>query len=110
MPAPFAKVLQDRFGVRKGWMTTIHSYTNDQNLSTCPQDLRRARRPPFRSSRHDRAASALGEVIPELKGGSTASPCVSRRRRLVVDLAVIVDKKTTARRSTPRSARLPRDA
>ena len=42
--APLAKVIHERFGLRKGWMTTIHSYTNDQNLLDLPhKDLRRAR-------------------------------------------------------------------
>ena len=97
--APFAKVLQDRFGVRKGWMTTIHSYTNDQNLLDLPQrDLRRARAAALSIiPTTTGAASALGEVIPELKGRldgiamRVPTPNVS-----VVDLAVIVDKKTTA--------------
>jgi len=97
--APFAKVLQDRFGVRKGWMTTIHSYTNDQNLLDLPhRDLRRARAAALSIiPTTTGAASALGEVIPELKGRldgialRVPTPNVS-----VVDLAVIVDKKTTA--------------
>ena len=43
--APIAKVLHEKFGIRKGWMTTIHSYTNDQQLLDLPhKDLRRARR------------------------------------------------------------------
>src|SRR6202008_4167621 len=42
--APLAKVIHERFGIRKGWMTTIHSYTNDQQLLDLPhKDLRRAR-------------------------------------------------------------------
>ena len=42
--APMAKVIHERFGIRKGWMTTMHSYTNDQNLLDLPhKDLRRAR-------------------------------------------------------------------
>ena len=97
--APFAKVLQDRFGIRKGWMTTIHSYTNDQNLLDLPhRDLRRARAAALSIiPTTTGAASALGEVIPELKGKldgiamRVPTPNVS-----VVDLAVIVDKKTTA--------------
>ena len=97
--APFAKVLQDRFGIRKGWMTTIHSYTNDQNLLDLPhRDLRRARAAALSIiPTTTGAASALGEVIPELKGRldgiamRVPTPNVS-----VVDLAVIVEKKTTA--------------
>jgi glyceraldehyde 3-phosphate dehydrogenase len=97
--APFAKVIQDRFGIRKGWMTTVHSYTNDQNLLDLPhRDLRRARAAALSIiPTTTGAASALGEVIPELKGRldgiamRVPTPNVS-----VVDLAVIVDKKTTA--------------
>jgi glyceraldehyde 3-phosphate dehydrogenase len=97
--APFAKVLQDRFGIRKGWMTTIHAYTNDQNLLDLPhRDLRRARAAALSIiPTTTGAASALGEVIPELKGRldgiamRVPTPNVS-----VVDLAVIVDRKTTA--------------
>jgi glyceraldehyde 3-phosphate dehydrogenase (phosphorylating) len=97
--APFAKVLQDRFGIRKGWMTTIHSYTNDQNLLDLPhRDLRRARAAALSIiPTTTGAASALGEVIPELKGKldgiamRVPTPNVS-----VVDLAAILDKKTTA--------------
>jgi glyceraldehyde 3-phosphate dehydrogenase len=50
--APIAKVLHERFGIRKGWMTTVHSYTNDQQLLDLPhKDLRRARAAACRSSR-----------------------------------------------------------
>jgi len=60
--APVAKVLQKTFGVKKGLMTTIHSYTNDQKLLDLPHsDLRRA---PTSTG----AAKAIGLVIPELKG------------------------------------------
>jgi glyceraldehyde 3-phosphate dehydrogenase len=97
--APFTKVLQDRFGIRKGWMTTIHAYTNDQNLLDLPhRDLRRARAAALSIiPTTTGAASALGEVIPELRGKldgiamRVPTPNVS-----VVDLAVIVDRKTTA--------------
>src|SRR5512143_333819 len=68
--APVAKVLQDSFGVVKGWMTTIHSYTNDQNLLDLPhRDMRRARAAALSMiPTTTGAASALGEVIPVLKG------------------------------------------
>jgi glyceraldehyde 3-phosphate dehydrogenase len=68
--APVAKVLNDRFGIRRGLMTTIHSYTMDQNIQDAPhKDLRRARAAamnlvPTTSG----AAKALALVIPELKG------------------------------------------
>ena len=68
--APFAKVLQDNFGIKRGWMTTVHAYTNDQNLLDFPhKDLRRARAAALSIiPTTTGAASALGEVIPELKG------------------------------------------
>jgi glyceraldehyde 3-phosphate dehydrogenase len=96
--APIAKVLHETFGIRKGWMTTVHSYTNDQQLLDLPhKDLRRARAAglsiiPTTTG----AASAVGEVLPELKGRldgiamRVPTPNVS-----VVDLAAILDKKTT---------------
>lgn len=68
--APMAKVLNDSFGIESGFMTTIHSYTNDQNLLDLPhKDLRRARAAaenivPSSTG----AAKAIGEVIPELNG------------------------------------------
>jgi len=97
--APFAKVLQDSFGIKKGWMTTIHSYTNDQNLLDLPhKDLRRARAAALSMiPTTTGAAKAVGEVLPALKGKldgfamRVPTPNVS-----VVDLAVIVEKKTTA--------------
>ena len=97
--APLAKVLHERFGIRKGWMTTIHSYTNDQNLLDLPhKDLRRARAAALSMiPTTTGAASAVGEVLPELKGKldgfamRVPTPNVS-----VVDLAAILDRKTTA--------------
>jgi glyceraldehyde 3-phosphate dehydrogenase len=97
--APLAKVVHDRFGIRKGWMTTIHSYTNDQNLLDLPhKDLRRARAAALSMiPTTTGAAIAVGEVMPELKGRldgfamRVPTPNVS-----VVDLAAIVDRKTTA--------------
>ncbi|MEX2461172.1 MAG: type I glyceraldehyde-3-phosphate dehydrogenase [Paenibacillaceae bacterium] len=68
--APFAKVLNDRFGIVKGMMTTIHSYTNDQSVLDVPhKDLRRARAAAeniIPSSTG--AAKAVSLVLPELKG------------------------------------------
>jgi glyceraldehyde 3-phosphate dehydrogenase len=97
--APVAKVLQEQFGILKGWMTTIHSYTNDQNLLDLPhKDIRRARAAALSMiPTTTGAASALGEVIPSLKGKldgfamRVPTPNVS-----VVDLAVLLQKKTTA--------------
>jgi glyceraldehyde 3-phosphate dehydrogenase len=96
--APFAKVLNDNFGITRGWMTTIHSYTNDQNLLDLPhKDLRRARAAALSMiPTTTGAAAAVGEVLPELKGKldgfamRVPTPNVS-----VVDLAVIVSKKTS---------------
>ena len=96
--APLAKVVHDRFGIRKGWMTTIHSYTNDQNLLDLPhKDMRRARAAAMSMiPTSTGAASAIGEVIPELKGRldgfamRVPTPNVS-----IVDLNAVLDKKTT---------------
>jgi glyceraldehyde 3-phosphate dehydrogenase len=68
--APVAKVLHDTFGIKRGWMTTIHAYTNDQRILDLPhKDLRRARAAadniiPTTTG----AAKATGLVIPDLKG------------------------------------------
>ena len=68
--APLAKVIHQTFGIRKGWMTTIHSYTNDQHLLDLPhKDLRRARAAALSMiPTTTGAAVAVGEVLPELKG------------------------------------------
>jgi glyceraldehyde 3-phosphate dehydrogenase len=97
--APFVKVLHEEFGIVKGWMTTIHSYTNDQQLLDLPhKDLRRARAAALSMiPTTTGAAKAVGEVLPELKGKldgfamRVPTPNVS-----VVDLAALVSKKTTA--------------
>jgi glyceraldehyde 3-phosphate dehydrogenase len=96
--APVAKILHQSFGIRKGWMTTVHAYTNDQNLLDLPhKDLRRARAAAMSIiPTTTGAALAVGEVLPELKGRldgiamRVPTPNVS-----VVDLAAILDKKTT---------------
>jgi glyceraldehyde 3-phosphate dehydrogenase len=68
--APVAKVLHETFGIRKGWMTTVHSYTNDQQLLDLPhKDLRRARAAALSIiPTTTGAALAVGEVLPEFKG------------------------------------------
>jgi len=68
--APFAKVLHDKFGIKRGLMTTIHSYTNDQRILDLPHsDLRRARAAAISMiPTTTGAAKAVGLVIPELKG------------------------------------------
>ena len=77
--APFAKVLHESFGIKKGWMTTIHSYTA---LSMIPTTTG--------------AASAVGEVLPQLKGKLDGIAMrVPTANVSVVDLAAILEKKTT---------------
>ena len=96
--APVAKVLHERFGIRKGWMTTIHSYTNDQQLLDLPhKDMRRARAAALSIiPTTTGAALAVGEVLPELKGRlDGVSMRVPTPNVSCVDLAVIVDKQTT---------------
>ncbi|MCL5771896.1 MAG: type I glyceraldehyde-3-phosphate dehydrogenase [Actinobacteria bacterium] len=68
--APVAKVLQDNFGIKHGFMTTVHSYTNDQKIVDFPhKDLRRARAAALNIiPTSTGAASAMGLVIPELTG------------------------------------------
>ena len=68
--APVAKVLNDTFGIDHGFMTTIHAYTNDQNVLDLPhKDLRRARAAALSMiPTSTGAAKAIGEVLPELKG------------------------------------------
>ncbi|MEV4827510.1 type I glyceraldehyde-3-phosphate dehydrogenase [Micromonospora sp. CA-248260] len=68
--APMAKVLQDTFGIEKGLMTTIHAYTQDQNLQDAPhKDLRRARAAALNIvPTSTGAAKAIGLVLPVLKG------------------------------------------
>ncbi|HVR78934.1 MAG TPA: type I glyceraldehyde-3-phosphate dehydrogenase [Acidimicrobiia bacterium] len=98
--APLAKVLDDSFGIRKGVMTTVHAYTNDQVLADVPhQDLRRSRAAteniiPTTTG----AAAAIGEVVPSLAGkldgmamrvpvpdGSTVDLVVELDRDVTVD-------------------------
>jgi glyceraldehyde 3-phosphate dehydrogenase len=97
--APLAKVIHQHFGIRKGWMTTIHSYTNDQQLLDLPhKDLRRARAAALSMiPTTTGAATAVGEVMPELKGRLDGfSMRVPTPNVSVVDLAAVLDKKTTA--------------
>ncbi len=96
--APIAKVLHETYGIRKGWMTTVHSYTNDQQLLDLPhKDLRRARAAALSIiPTTTGAAVAVGEVLPEIKGRLDGiSMRVPTPNVSVVDLAVLVDKKTT---------------
>ncbi len=96
--APFAKVLNDKFGVKRGMMTTVHSYTNDQQILDLPhKDYRRARAAaeniiPTSTG----AAKAVSLVLPELKGKLNGmamrvpTPNVS-----IVDLVAELDKNVT---------------
>jgi glyceraldehyde 3-phosphate dehydrogenase len=96
--APFAKVLHEKFGIKRGMMTTIHSYTNDQQILDLPhKDYRRARAAaenmiPTTTG----AAKAVALVLPELKGKLNGmairvpTPNVS-----VVDLVAELEKETT---------------
>ena len=96
--APVAKVLNDSFGIQKGTMTTIHSYTNDQVILDFPhKDLRRARAAALSMiPTSTGAAKAIYLAIPELKGKldgfaiRVPTPNVS-----CVDLVVLTDKNTT---------------
>jgi glyceraldehyde 3-phosphate dehydrogenase len=97
--APLAKVIHQTFGIKKGWMTTIHSYTNDQQLLDLPhKDLRRARAAALSMiPTTTGAAAAVGEVLPELKGKLDGfSMRVPTPNVSVVDLVAILDKKTTS--------------
>lgn len=96
--APIVKVLLDNFGIKRGLMTTIHSYTNDQRILDLPhKDLRRARAAALSMiPTTTGAAKAIGLVIPELKGKlhgisiRVPTPDVS-----LVDLVVEVENPVT---------------
>jgi glyceraldehyde 3-phosphate dehydrogenase len=97
--APVAKILDESFGIRRGWMTTVHAYTNDQNLLDLPhKDLRRARAAAMSIiPTTTGAAKAVGEVLPQLKGKLDGIAMrVPTANVSVVDLVVTVDKKVTA--------------
>jgi len=97
--APLAKVLHETFGIRKGWMTTVHAYTNDQNLLDLPhKDLRRARAAALSIiPTTTGAAKAVGEVLPALKGKLDGiSMRVPTPNVSVVDLVAILEKNATA--------------
>jgi glyceraldehyde 3-phosphate dehydrogenase len=96
--APLAKIVHEAFGIRKAWMTTVHAYTNDQNLLDLPhKDLRRARAAAMSIiPTTTGAAKAVGEVLPALKGKVDGiSMRVPTPNVSVVDLVALVDKKTT---------------
>ncbi len=96
--APMVKVLNDTFGLDKGFMTTVHSYTNDQRILDFPHsDLRRARSAavsiiPTTTG----AAKAVGKIIPELAGKLDGMAMrVPTPDGSITDLVVILKKETT---------------
>src|SRR5512133_3686257 len=96
---PVAKVLLETFGIKRGLMTTIHSYTNDQNLLDLPhKDLRRARAAALSMIPSTTgAAKAVAEVIPALKGKlNGTSVRVPTPNVSLVDLTVELEKAATA--------------
>ncbi|MFJ8578803.1 type I glyceraldehyde-3-phosphate dehydrogenase [Micromonospora sp. NPDC093277] len=96
--APMAKVLQDTFGVQQGLMTTIHAYTQDQNLQDAPhKDLRRARAAALNIvPTSTGAAKAIGLVLPELKGKLDGYALrVPIPTGSATDLTVTVGRETT---------------
>ena len=98
--APMAKVLNDKFGIEKGFMTTIHAYTNDQNTLDGPHakgDLRRARAAAASIVPNSTgAAKAIGLVIPELQGkldgGAQRVPVITGS---LTELVCNLEKKVT---------------
>jgi glyceraldehyde 3-phosphate dehydrogenase len=98
--APMAKVLQDKYGIVTGLMSTIHAYTNDQNTLDAPHpkgDLRRARAAAENIIPNSTgAAKAIGLVLPELKGkldgGAQRVPTVTGS---LTELVTVLEKKTT---------------
>ncbi len=96
--APVAKVLMEQFGIKKGLMTTIHSYTNDQRLLDLPhKDLRRARAAAMSMiPTTTGAAAAVSLVLPALKGKLDGMAIrVSTPNVSVVDLVVDLEKSVT---------------
>jgi glyceraldehyde 3-phosphate dehydrogenase len=97
--APVVKVLHDKFGIQKGSMTTIHSYTNDQNVLDFPhKDLRRARAAALNMiPTSTGAAKAIGLVMPQLKGKLDGySMRVPTPNVSAVDLVAILEKPATS--------------
>ena len=98
--APVAKLINDNYGIKIGYMNTVHAYTNDQNLLDLPHkkgDLRRARAAANNIVPSDTgAAKAIGKVIPELDGkldgGATRVPVISGS---LVELTCVLNKDVT---------------
>ena len=96
--APISKVLLDTFGIERGFMTTIHSYTNDQRILDLPhEDLRRARAAAINMIPSSTgAAKAIHEVIPQLKGKLLGTSMrVPTPNVSIVDLTVELTKTAT---------------
>lgn len=97
--APMAKVLDDAFGIEKGYITTVHAYTADQNLQDAPhKDMRRARAAAYSIvPTSTGAAKAVGLVLPHLKGKLDG---IAMRVPIpdgsLTDLTVVLKKDTTA--------------
>lgn len=96
--APMVKILHDNFGIQKGYMTTVHAYTNDQNILDLPhKDLRRARAAgvsiiPTTTG----AAKAVSEVMPELKGRLDGFAFrVPVPDGSITDFTALLDRETT---------------
>ena len=97
--APMAKVLDDTFGIEKGYITTVHAYTSDQNLQDGPhKDLRRARAAAYSIiPTSTGAAKAVGLVLPKLKGKLDGLAMrVPVPDGSMTDLTVILKKEATA--------------
>jgi glyceraldehyde 3-phosphate dehydrogenase len=96
--APVAKILLEQFGLERGLMTTIHSYTNDQRILDLPhEDLRRSRAAALSMiPTSTGAAKMIGEVIPELKGKLNGSSIrVPTPNVSLVDLTAELSRKTS---------------
>lgn len=97
--APMAKVLDDAFGIEKGFMTTVHAYTADQNLHDAPhKDLRRARAAALSIvPTSTGAAKAIGLVLPNLKGKLDGNALrVPVPDGSITDLTVVLKKEASA--------------
>lgn len=97
--APLTKVIHEKFGIEKAFMTTVHSYTNDQKILDAPhKDLRRARAAAISQiPTTTGAAKAIGLVMPDLKGKIDGiSIRVPTSNVSLVDLVALVKKETTA--------------
>jgi glyceraldehyde-3-phosphate dehydrogenase type I len=97
--APIVKVLDEKFGIQKGFMTTIHSYTGDQNLvDGSHKDLRRARSAPMSMvPTSTGAAKALSLVLPNMAGKLDGSAIrVPTADVSMVDLVIFTDKQTNS--------------